>query len=210
MPCSIEKQKRTARPEDGSCGRVRGSTHPRRRSGQVLADAFGHLGHDFRSLVVAALDALARLGHPVGPDLGHVLGYLEGARNTRGRLGLAADENMSEAVALLSQHGVLEYLHFNDNYRSWDDDMIAASVHVVEYLELVYWLKRVGYEGWLTLDIYPYREEKVPAARESFAWLKTLFQCVERKGLDAIYSVIERGEGTEATKLVRELLTNMS
>jgi xylose isomerase len=119
---------------------------------------------------------------------------------------LAAGENMAEAAALLADHGVLDYLHLNDNYRSWDDDMIPASVHVSETLELVYWLLRSGYKGWLTLDIFPYREEKVPAAEESFAWVRTLIESIKQRGLDSISEVVRRGEGTDSVRLVRELL----
>ena len=119
---------------------------------------------------------------------------------------LAAGENMAEAAALLADHGVLDYLHLNDNYRSWDDDMIPASVHVPETLELVYWLLRTGYKGWLTLDIFPYREEKIPAAEESFAWVRTLIESIRHRGLDSITEIVRRGEGTDSVRLVRELL----
>ena len=120
---------------------------------------------------------------------------------------LAAGENMAEAAALLADHGVLDYLHLNDNYRSWDDDMIPASVHIPETLELVYWLLRTGYKGWLTLDIFPYREEKIPAAEESFAWVRTLIESIRHRGLDAITEIVRRGEGTDSVRLVRELLS---
>jgi len=120
---------------------------------------------------------------------------------------LAAGENVAEAAALLAQFGVLDYIHLNDNYRGWDDDMLVASVHVPEYLELAFWLRRVGYTGWLTLDIFPYREHKVEAATESFAWMRTLLECVDARGQKEIDAVISRGEGTEAVRLVRQLLT---
>jgi sugar phosphate isomerase/epimerase len=119
---------------------------------------------------------------------------------------LAAGENMAEAAALLADHGVLDYIHLNDNYRSWDDDMIPASVHIPETLELVYWLLRTGYKGWLTLDIFPYREEKIPAAEESFAWVRMLIESIKRRGLDSITEIVRRGEGTDSVRLVRELL----
>jgi sugar phosphate isomerase/epimerase len=119
---------------------------------------------------------------------------------------LAAGENMAEAAALLADHGVLDYVHLNDNYKSWDDDMIVASVHVTEYLEFIYWLLRLGYAGWLTLDIFPYREHKIPAAIESLAWVRSLIESVEAKGLNAITEIVRRGEGTDSVRLVREML----
>jgi xylose isomerase len=119
---------------------------------------------------------------------------------------LAAGENVAEAAALLAKYGKLDYLHFNDNYRSWDDDMMVGAVHLVEYLELAYWLRRVDYKGWLTLDIFPYREKKVQAACECRDWLAAFFKAVDRVGMEAIAGVIARGDATEASAMVRKAL----
>ena len=119
---------------------------------------------------------------------------------------LAAAENVAEAAALLSNYGKLDYLHLNDNYRSWDDDMMVASVHLVEYLELVYWLKRVDYKGWLTLDIFPYREDGVRAAVQCREWMEALFRAVERAGMAAFSDVIESADACSASDLVRRAL----
>jgi len=120
---------------------------------------------------------------------------------------MAAGENMAEAAALLSDHGCLDYLHLNDNYRSWDDDMMLAAVNIPETLELVYWLRRLDYGGWLTLDIFPYREDKVPVVENCFAWLKTLFAAVDRKGMAAIEAVLQSADANLSVALVREMLT---
>ena len=119
---------------------------------------------------------------------------------------LAAGENIAEAAALLCQHGKLDYLHLNDNYRSWDDDMMVGAVHLVEYLELVYWLKRLDYQGWLTLDIFPYREDGVRAATECRKWVEALFRAVERVGMDQFAEVIQNADACDATALVRRAL----
>jgi xylose isomerase len=119
---------------------------------------------------------------------------------------LAAGENVAEAVALLHQYGKLDYIHLNDNYRSWDDDLVVGSVHLVEYLELVYWIKRLGYRGWLTLDIFPYREHKVKAATECKRWMETFFAAVDRVGLDEFDRVIRSADGCDAVGLVRRAL----
>jgi xylose isomerase len=121
---------------------------------------------------------------------------------------LAAGENVAESIALCSQEGKnkLFYMHFNDNYRSWDDDMMVGSVHIIETLEILYWLKRTGYDGWYTLDIFPYREDGVKAAKESIAWIKGLISVLEKIGDDKIMEVIKTGDATESSKLIREAL----
>ena len=115
-------------------------------------------------------------------------------------------ENVAAAAALLAQHGKLDYLHLNDNYGDWDDDMMVGSVHLVAYLELAYWLKRVGYKGWLTLDIFPYREDGVRAATQCKAWMEALFQAVERVGMAAFEQAIQAADATQSTALVRKAL----
>ena len=49
----------------------------------------------------------------------------------------------------------------NDNYRSWDDDLIAGSLHPLEIFEFFYVLKKtIGKEFW-QLDQFPFREDSV-------------------------------------------------
>ena len=101
---------------------------------------------------------------------------------------LAAGENVAEAAAILSDHGKLDYLH------------------PVEHIELVYWLRRLDYEGWLTLDIFPYREDGVRAATECREWLEVLLRSADQVPMDAFADVIQRGDATEASRLVRRCL----
>ena len=69
-------------------------------------------------------------------------------------------ETAAESVAMCHMYGNrLKHIHINDNYRLWDDDMIVGSVHTIEYLEFMYWLKRTGYSGYITADQFPYRED---------------------------------------------------
>jgi len=119
---------------------------------------------------------------------------------------LQGGENVAESAVRLSQYGKLDYLHLNDNYRSWDDDMMVGALHLVEYLELVYWLKRVGYKGWLTLDIFPFREDGVAAVIQSKKWLEAFWKAVERLGIDAFTEVIQTADACRATELVRKCL----
>jgi len=115
-------------------------------------------------------------------------------------------ENVAEAAALLAAYGKLDYLHLNDNHGDWDDDMMVGAIHLVHYLELVYWLKRVNYQGWLTLDIFPYREDGVRAATQCREWMAAFFAAVERVGMAAFDEAIRQADATQATALVRQAL----
>jgi len=115
-------------------------------------------------------------------------------------------ENIAEAAALLYSYGKLDYLHLNDNHGDWDDDMMVGARHLVDYLEFVYWLKRLDYKGWLTLDIFPYREDGVQASIQCREWMEGFYAAVDRMGMDAIAEVIRSADATRATALVRQAL----
>ena len=120
---------------------------------------------------------------------------------------LMAYENAAESAALLQYFGdKLFYMHFNDNWRMWDDDMAAGSVHTIELLELVYWLDRIGYSGWYALDIFPYREDGIRAATESIRWIQGLHGLLDKIGRDRIGQVIGASDAMAASEMVREAL----
>ncbi|NPV86196.1 MAG: TIM barrel protein [Anaerolineae bacterium] len=120
---------------------------------------------------------------------------------------LMAYENTAESAALLSYFGnKLFYMHFNDNWRLWDDDMTVGSIHIIETLELLYWLDRVGYQGWYALDIFPYRENGVRAATESIRWIQALHGLLDKMGRDEIAKVLASGDAMQGTALIREAL----
>jgi hypothetical protein len=97
-------------------------------------------------------------------------------------------------------------MHFNDNYRTWDDDMIVGSLHTVEYFELLYWLREIGYEGWYSMDQYPYREDGVAAVSESVAFLRSVERLLDARRHEEIRSLLARGDATASTRWMRELL----
>ncbi len=119
---------------------------------------------------------------------------------------MVAGENMAEAAVRLLSRGKLFHLHFNDNYRSWDDDMIVGSIHHVEYIELLFWLRKLNYQGWYSMDQYPYREDGKKALTESIETVKAIEKVIDKYGDDRISELISQGDATEITAAVREML----
>jgi xylose isomerase len=120
---------------------------------------------------------------------------------------LMAYEDVAESAALLQYFGQkLFYMHFNDNWRLWDDDMTAGSVHTIELFELLYWLDRVHYTGWYALDIFPYRENGMRAATESIKWIQGLHGLLDKVGRDVIAGVIASGDAMAGSQMLREAL----
>jgi sugar phosphate isomerase/epimerase len=120
---------------------------------------------------------------------------------------IMAYENAAESAALLQYFGnKLFYMHFNDNWRLWDDDMTVGSVHTIETLELLYWLDRMNYTGWYALDIFPYRENGIRAATESIRWIEGLHGLLDKIGRDRITEAIAASDAMETQALVRQAM----
>jgi xylose isomerase len=117
-----------------------------------------------------------------------------------------AGENVAEAIVLARRTGnKLFHMHFNDNHGAWDDDMIVGTVRSTAYVEMLYWLDRCGYAGWLSMDQYPYREDAAGAIGESVAWLIKFDQIVQ-KHRGEIDRLITLDDAVETSRFFRKAL----
>ncbi len=151
-----------------------------------------------RSYLSSAAVALLIVNEIDRPNCGVVLDYGHA---------LLGYENPAESVAFLNRTGgKLMHVHMNDNFRAWDDDMVAGSVHTIELLEFLYWLERCNYQGWITMDLFPYRQDGRDAVAESVAWLDTLRGVLAKANHDEIAQVLAAKDPIQATRMVRGLL----
>ena len=61
--------------------------------------------------------------------------------------------------------GLPYYIHTNDNNGKLDWDLISGACNVWEFAEFLFYLKELDYEGWVTADVAPFRQD----ATEVFA-----------------------------------------
>lgn len=120
---------------------------------------------------------------------------------------LVAYENVAESIAVLKKYGdKLFHLHMNDNYTLWDDDMITGSIHTIPYIEMFYWLKKTGYNRWISTDQYPYREDGRDAVNESVQWMKAFIDVINRLDANEVETLINEGDACKANSFIRKLL----
>jgi xylose isomerase len=119
---------------------------------------------------------------------------------------LYAGEAPADAVQLIVGRGRLFGIDFNDNFRSWDDDLAVGSVHLLETLEFLLALRRLGWEGVWQLDQFPFREDPVEAARSSIRVLRALDRMLDRIDGDELRLVQEAQDALGAQRLVHDLL----
>jgi xylose isomerase len=66
-------------------------------------------------------------------------------------------ENPAESVVLTAESGRPMYIHINDNDGLWDWDYPVATKHFLAYVEFLYYLRKYGYDDYLTSDTSPMR-----------------------------------------------------
>ena len=103
------------------------------------------------------------------------LGVLQDVGHT-----LIARENLAEAAVLAMRRGRLFHTHWNENYGSQDIDMMAGSVHVWETIECLYWLDKMGYDGWYGFDVISKREDPKRHITESVAAIRHMMDIARR------------------------------
>jgi xylose isomerase len=96
------------------------------------------------------------------------------------------------------------YIHSGDGTENWDWDLMAGSLHYWQWTEFLYYLKQDGYQGWLTSDAFPVRQDaaelfaaNVRMTDRIWTWLDTLDgaaveQALEREELFPILRRLEQ------------------
>ena len=119
---------------------------------------------------------------------------------------LFGGESPADSAQLAIDHGRLFGMDVNDNLRSWDDDMVAGSVHPIELFEFFVTLRRNGWEGVWQLDQFPFREDSVTAARSAIDFLKRVERGLDRLDFDALAAAQEKQDAMAALTLAQNAL----
>ena len=117
---------------------------------------------------------------------------------------LLVGENPAESICLIHESGVPYYVHINDNDGKGDWDLIPATRNLWAYLEMLFYLKELDYNGWVTSDMSPTRLETVPAFERTIATTNKMIDMVN--GLDSakILSMMKAGKTIETLQWLEE------
>ena len=117
-----------------------------------------------------------------------------------------AQQNVAQNIEVASRYGKLFMMHANDNYNLWDDDLIVGALRLTEYIEMFYSLRKVGYEGFISVDIFPYREDQYEATRQSVLNMKKYDEAIDMIGFENISSMIKEGDPNKMVRTIREAI----
>lgn len=119
---------------------------------------------------------------------------------------LYGGESPADAAQLAIDYGRLFGMDVNDNFRGWDDDLIAGSVHPIELFEFFYTLRKNNWEGVWQLDQFPFREDAVATANSAISFLKAIERALDELDFEALQAAQKRHDAVAALNLVREVL----
>ncbi|MDA8438786.1 MAG: TIM barrel protein [Propionibacterium sp.] len=150
--------------------------------------------HMSYSSVARTLLAIEKIGLPnVGIllDFGHAL---------------YGGESPADSAALAIDYGRLFGMDVNDNFRSWDDDLVAGTVHPIELFEFFHVLHKNGWEGVWQLDQFPFREDSVAAANHAVDFLKTVSRALDVLDEDALAEAQANHDAVTALRIAQKAL----
>lgn len=134
------------------------------------------LGDMGRSLYLCERLGMENIG--VTMDVGHAL---------------VAKETPAEVMSIAAQAGRLFYVHFNDNAREWDWDMLPGSVNLWDLLEMIFYLDRLDWEGWLAYDVVTRDGDQIEAMSATIAIIKVIQTLLDKLGREQLQEFIEEG-----------------
>lgn len=119
---------------------------------------------------------------------------------------LMSQESPAEAVCLLQRQGKLFNVHVNDAWGHWDDDMIVGTVNFWVTLEFLYYCKRLEYDGWFGLDMFPYREDGKAAAQMAIDNLRAMWAMLDKINQAELEAAQETMGAIETQKVIRKVI----
>jgi xylose isomerase len=104
---------------------------------------------------------------------------------------LIAKETPAEALSLAALAKRLFYVHFNDNAREWDWDMMPGAVNLWDLVEVMFYLRRLNWDGWFSYDVIVRDGDMVEGMQTSIEIVKIAQKLVDKIGLDAMENMLK-------------------
>lgn len=137
--------------------------------------------------VGTTLHLCERVGSPnlgVTMDVGHAL---------------LAGETPAMSAAMAHDAGRLFYVHFNDNNRVWDWDIVPGAVNLWDMLETLFYLEEMGWDGWLAYDVFTKHGNPVEAFKATIRAMESLQKMLDKIGRERLRDLIANASPAEAT-----------
>jgi xylose isomerase len=118
-----------------------------------------------------------------------------------------AKETPAEMLCLAAEAGRLFYVHFNDNAREWDWDMLPGSVALWDLVEFLFYLDRLQWSGWACYDVLTRDADPVETMDATITIMETTQQLLDKIGRERLAAMLVEGIPARSFEhLMRSLL----
>ena len=119
---------------------------------------------------------------------------------------LIAGEMLAETASLIARRGRLWHVHLNDNYFYADSDLIPGTVHTMGILELLFWLKKLEYKGYVCYDTVALTHDPQRVITECVRYTQAMIAAADRMNTKAMEVAFQCGDAPGGLALAREAL----
>ncbi len=119
---------------------------------------------------------------------------------------LFGGESPADSAQLAIDYGRLFGMDVNDNFRSWDDDLVAGSLHPIELFEFFHVLRKNKWGGVWQLDQFPFREDSIAAADHAIDFLKAVDKGLDALDINALRKAQDNHDALTALRLAQKAL----
>jgi xylose isomerase len=119
---------------------------------------------------------------------------------------LLAKETPAEVMCLAAQADRLFYIHLNDNGRDWDWDMLPGAINFWDLLEVMFYLDRLKWEGWVSYDVFVRNGDPAESMEVAIMIVETAIELLDKIGREELQGFIKEGIPARA---FRQLLKAM-
>jgi len=119
---------------------------------------------------------------------------------------LIAGEMLAETATLIARRGKLWHVHLNDNYFYADSDLIPGVVHTMGTLELLFWLKKLEYKGFICYDTVALTHDPQRIITECVRYTQAMIAVADRLDTAAMEAIFKCSDAPGGLALAREAL----
>jgi sugar phosphate isomerase/epimerase len=83
-------------------------------------------------------------------------------------------ENLPQAIAKLAPH--IRHYHLEDIAATRVHHHLVPGTGAIDFAEVVSAIRKSGYDGWLTVELYPFQDDPDAAARQALEVLRPLIE----------------------------------
>jgi xylose isomerase len=98
--------------------------------------------------------------------------------------------------------GLPFYVHTNDNNGKLDWDLIAGACNVWEFAEFLFYLKELNYDGWVTADVAPFRQDATEIFALNVRFTEQVWKWLDEIDRDLVRDCLHRHDFLTVRKMM--------